>query len=348
MSIRSSLHAFFIIFSILVFVTDVFFTVIAYSASTDGIFLTTTQNIHAKFFLEVSPAEWTCLVCIIIYSWNGLWLVYSFSTLFRRNKLGPVFCKPDILPIEFHLLWCCCNSFHIAWLILWDREYITLAMIFYMLIPYTCYMMLIISHQNCYKHGLWLSLYSPLDLWSVRLLVHNILAAYAAWTSIASIINFGIVLKYNTDIDDHRISTGVLCTIFFELILWFLLENVIFERYVRYTFTVYPVVIMAMAGIFQKVEKFDKWNMNINSLFTAVLLAASVLACVIHFLSALCCDKLRPLYPSENPNTSSKSEKPTTQFSSTDQDVHTSSATDNIAFEGDNKQLSEVEITIRM
>ncbi|XP_043923062.1 uncharacterized protein LOC122798300 [Protopterus annectens] len=344
MSICASVHAFVIILSILVFAITVFFSATAASASSDGIFLSTTKNISAKFFLEVTPDKWTFSVWVIIYSWNGLWLVYSLSTLFRRNKLGPVFCKPDILPIEFYIIWCCSNLFHIAWLILWDREYITVAMIFYALIPYTCYMMLAISHQNCYKHGLWLSLYSPWDLWSIRLLVHNGLAAYATWTSITTAITFGTVLKYKAGSEDSGISTAVLCSLFYELILWFLLENLIFERYVRYTFTVYPVAILAMAGILTKNTKFDE--RNTNQVFTVVLLATSVIAFVIRFLSALCCGKFRPLYPSENPYTSNKSMKSTTHFSSVDQDVHISSATDNTAFEEDNDQLSRVERTI--
>ncbi|KAF7249310.1 Protein Ycf2 [Varanus komodoensis] len=82
--------------------------------------------------------------------------------------------------------------------------------------------------------------------------VQNGIALYATWTTIATLLNFTVVLIYNGNVSDGSATVSSLCILFFELILWFYLENFLLEKYLRYTLTIYPVVILALSGTLHK------------------------------------------------------------------------------------------------
>ncbi|CAJ0936831.1 unnamed protein product [Ranitomeya imitator] len=106
--------------------------------------------------------------------------------------------------------------------------------------------------------------YCPLEkIWSDHAPVHNGLAAYGTWTSIATLVNFGIALKHNVShVDDPYISSVVLGLILFAISFWFLMEIFIFEKYVRYTVTIYPVTVVASVGIFLGVDETAEFSDN--------------------------------------------------------------------------------------
>ncbi|KAH0621832.1 hypothetical protein JD844_023484 [Phrynosoma platyrhinos] len=110
----------------------------------------------------------------------------------------------------------------------------------------------------------------------VSALVQNGIALYATWTTIATILNFTIVLIYNGYASNVTATIISLCILFVELIVWFYLENFLFDKYVRYNLTVYPVVILALCGIMQK-NSID-FSSKASNIITAVLL---VVTCVI-------------------------------------------------------------------
>ncbi|XP_015210046.1 uncharacterized protein [Lepisosteus oculatus] len=294
-----TLHATLIVSSILTFVATTFFYVEATTGSFNGLFLTTIANTTEEYVLEVSLDNWLSTTWILIGVWNGLWLVYVFSTLFRRNVFGTVCCNPEIHPPSFYVFWIFNNLLSIGWLFLWDWQYIFRALSLKILIPYSCYVMLTISYRNLYRHGSWLKINSPQDLWYIRYLIQNGVALYASWTSVEALINFGIVLKYKAGIEDPAVSTIVLTLLLFEILLWFVLENFIFEKYVRYTFTVYPVVILALGGMFTRNYHYD--TLPRSTIYCGALMILTAVICVIRLIAICFYDERRPLFVSRIP-----------------------------------------------
>ncbi|MEE6464632.1 hypothetical protein FKM82_006308 [Ascaphus truei] len=301
MAVYNKLLSSLVIFSLVSFICTIVFNALSAIAQ-KGLFLTTASNVSSKYSLEITPAGWTFSIWSVIYIWNGLWILYIHSTLFRRNKLDYVYIKPRVHPPEFFGLWILNNLINIAWLFLWDREYLIPSMFFLGLLPITCFVMLCISYSNCYRHGAWLSQNQSADLWCTRILVHNGLAMYATWTSIATLINFGLVLKYEGKVEDAVVSTTVLCLVLFVLLFWFLLETFIYEKYVRYTFTVYPVAIVALVGVF--LGRDQSAALSSNDILTVVLIGVSTIACILRFALLFSCDKLRPLFSEKTSSTS--------------------------------------------
>ncbi|KAA8587611.1 hypothetical protein FQN60_016473, partial [Etheostoma spectabile] len=115
------------------------------------------------------------------------------------------------------------------------------------LLPYSFYFCWL---SNMVLNMIWLLLWDR-ELMLAALIVQNGLAVYTTWTSIASLINFALVLHL-WGVDRSTAATASLCILFAEVVAWFVLENWVLDRWVRNILTVYPVVIVALVGnVFQ-------------------------------------------------------------------------------------------------
>ncbi|XP_069090345.1 uncharacterized protein [Pleurodeles waltl] len=289
---------FLIFLSFALYIVMVAFNAGAGSGTFKGIFLQSVGNISNKFDTEFTPAGWTfALNWNTIFIWQFLWFGYSLSGLCRRNENGWMYMKPDLLPIWFYIVWMLNNALNIGWLFLWDREYIIPALVFLAFIAFTNYCVLIISYRALYINGMWLQKSKKVDLWLIRIFVQNGIAIYATWTTIATLLNFAVVLTYSGDVSNATSTTAALAILALELVLWFILENFAFDEYVRYTLTVYPVVICALSGSLNK--HFVSSDPGRNNIFLAVLLAVACAAFLIRLILVLWRHFKRPLYKSQ-------------------------------------------------
>ncbi|KAG5286839.1 hypothetical protein AALO_G00019340 [Alosa alosa] len=78
-------------------------------------------------------------------------------------------------------------------------------------------------------------------------LVQNGIAVYTTWTTIATLINLTIVLDVS-GVSKTDAATVSLCLLLIEVLGWFIVENFVIDRHVRYILTIYPVVMMALVG----------------------------------------------------------------------------------------------------
>ncbi|XP_038664410.1 uncharacterized protein LOC119972152 [Scyliorhinus canicula] len=183
---------------------------------------------------------------------------------------------PSVLPCLFYLVWIINNLLNISWLFLWDRECIIAALIFLALITFTSYLILFLSYRALHLQRPWMQKCRKVDLWLVRILVQNGVAVYATWTTVATLINFAIVLTYSGGITTATSGTVSLSILAFKVVLWFYLENFLFDKYVRYTLTVYPVIIVALSGSVDR--NYNTLSPTRNNIYIAVLLAAACIA----------------------------------------------------------------------
>ncbi|XP_042751253.1 uncharacterized protein LOC122194334 [Lagopus leucura] len=236
-----------------------------------GLFRTTPGNISEKYSTDFTPAGWTFLIWNVIYAWQLAWLLYALSGICRRNELGCVFMKPDLLPVPFYMAWILNNGLNVGWLFLWDREYLLPALLLLAALTFTTGAALFISHRALRIHSTWFVKGHQADLWLIRILVQNGLALYATWTTIATLLNFAVVLIYKWDVSNETATTASLSILTLMLVMWFCQENFFLDKYVRYNLTVYPVVIIALTGSMCK--DFSISSPTTNGVFIVVLLA---------------------------------------------------------------------------
>ncbi|XP_047446346.1 uncharacterized protein si:dkey-29d8.3 [Mugil cephalus] len=250
-------------------------------------FYHTTGNVSARFETDITPAGWTFSIWGVIYTWLTVMVIYITSYVCRGSW------AQCLLPYAFYFCWLSNMALNVTWLLLWDRALMLAALVVLILIALTNYSALFFCCFATDYYGLWLQTYHRKDLACLRILVQNGLALYTTWTSIASLINFSLVLHL-WGVDKSTAATASLCILFAEVVGWFILENWVLDRWVRNILTVYPVVIVALVGNIYK--HFNPADPTPNSVFMVVLL---VLACVLlisRLFTVIWRNKYRPLH----------------------------------------------------
>ncbi|CAN9502905.1 unnamed protein product [Ophioblennius macclurei] len=252
-----------------------------------GPFRTTTGNVSGRFETDITPAGWTFSIWGVIYTWLTLMVIYLTTFIFRGSW------AQRLLPYAFYFCWLCNMMLNVTWLLVWDREMMLVALVVLILIVITNYCALFCCCYATDYYGLWLHTYHRKDLYCLRILVQNGLALYTTWTSIASLINFSLVLHL-WGVDRSTAATASLCILLFGLSTWFIMENWVLDRWVRNILTVYIVVIVALVGNVYK--HFDPEDPTPNSVFMVVLLVVSCILFVSRVFTVIWRNRWRPLH----------------------------------------------------
>ncbi|KAM8730988.1 uncharacterized protein AB9X84_025573 [Acanthopagrus schlegelii] len=263
-------------------------------------FLESTGNISDEFDTQITPAGWTFSIWSIIYVFQALVVVYALSGIFRKNAYGYVYCSPAILPQGFFQTWCLNLALNTGWLFLWDRRLMIPALIFLILIALTNYMVIFFACHGLHSYGAWLKKYHKVDLWLHRVLVQNGIAIYATWTTIASLVNLTIVLTRDANMSQTNAATLSLSVLTVLLFVWFILENSVLDKYVRYILTIYPSAIWALTGVFTK--NYDAANPTRNNIFIVALLASACALFVARIVLVTWKNINRPFYKDVSPD----------------------------------------------
>lgn len=263
-------------------------------------FLYGTGNISDEFVTQITPSGWTFAIWSIIYVFLALVLVFSLSGICRKNAYGYVYCSPAVLPHGFFVAWCLNLTLNVAWLFLWDRKFMPAALVFLILIAFTNYTLIFFSCYGLHNYGAWLNKYHKVDLWLHRVVVQNGIAIYATWTTIASLVNLTITLVYDADVSSTDAATVSLSLLTVVLIGWFILENTILDKYVRFILTIYPSVIWALTGVFT--GNYNAAAPTRNNVFIAVLLAVACVVFATRVLLVTWRQIKKPLYRDADPD----------------------------------------------
>lgn len=187
------------------------------------------------------------------------------------------------MPPALYVVFMVNNVVVVAWLVLWDRQWIELALLDIIFAPFTLYICLVLSFKYLYDNIEVLQHRGAgKEVWLVRCLVQNGLAFFATWVSIATLLNFAIVLTYVWSVDMQLSSSVALAGLMLEILFWFGFDTFVFDKYVRYTVTPYVVLVIALAGSVSK--NFDLDTNNRNSVFIAVLLGVAILVFIVKIL----------------------------------------------------------------
>uniref|UniRef100_UPI0037E98F4D uncharacterized protein n=1 Tax=Semicossyphus pulcher TaxID=241346 RepID=UPI0037E98F4D len=286
-----------IVLALLFFIITMAFTALA----GPGIypFLASTGNISDDFVTQITPSGWTFTIWSIIYTFLALVSAYVFSGIFRKNAYGYVYCSPAVLPHGFFMAWCLNLSLNIAWLFLWDRRLMAAALVFLILIALTNYIIIFFSCHGLHSYGAWLNKYHKADLWLHRVLVQNGVAIYATWTTIAALVNLTIVLVNDANMSQSDAAIVSLSVLTVVLLVWFILENSVLDKHVRYILTIYPVVIWAVTGVFTK--NYVAELPTRSNIFIVSLLAMACFLFVARIVLVASRHVKKPLYQDVSP-----------------------------------------------
>ena len=257
--------------------------------------MNTTGDISDKYYIEVTPSGWTFTIWAFIYLWQLSWIIYAVVNLFRNTDQGPAYAHPSIISVPFCFVYLCNMCFNAGWMIVWDRQIMEVAFVFLFLIAMTLYICLALAYRGLDTNAnMLLKQDRKMDIWLVRMLVHNGLGIYATWTTIATLLNMTIVMTYrsNPPIKQDVASTVALGVLALEIVIFLSTDLTILDRYTRYTFTPYIVLIVALTGSITK-----NWTDGArNSIFSAVLLGVACVAALVKLFLMFWRSFRSPLY----------------------------------------------------
>ncbi|XP_066299346.1 uncharacterized protein [Branchiostoma lanceolatum] len=303
-----------IVFAWLTYVPMIVFNWLTGSGAVPGLFVSSVGNTSRRFPFEIAPSSWVFSIWFVIYAWGFLWLIYVTVGICRKNSRGYFYVTPELFPPAFYVTWYFSNFFNISWLFMNDSLQRVGAAMLLVLLALSLYYMLYISYRRVDQNGPWLTKNAPADLWLIRFFVHNGLAIYATWVTIATLLGFGIALTYEGGYSNEDVSTGMLALLAAMVLVWFVLENFVFDRYCRYTLVPYMVVVVALIGIIDSFIRLGGGLEKRNAVITCGLLGVSSLALVFRFSLVIWRHVTQPLYRNTVKTTSVKMSELNTGF----------------------------------
>ena len=225
----------------------------------------TTGSVSDSYYLQVTPAGWAFSIWGVIYAWQSLWILYGWSFVIRYKTILTI-------PSSVYIIYTGSSLCNITWIFLFNNYYAQAAFPFIFLTGVFLYIAIGIVAVHLYRMKQRGTI-RVIDVWATWILVINGIAIYATWLTVATLINLGIVVQYYGDFS--AVNTGTLCLslLTVEVIVYFILENTVLDRFARYVLIVYPVIVWSLAAILSA-----HWNQeddNRNPIFTLVLIILS-------------------------------------------------------------------------
>ena len=165
-------------------------------------------------------------------------------------------------------------------MIVFDREILPAAFAVLFLMVVTLIIPLVFSYRALDRSmNILVKQERKVDVWLTRLFVQNGLSMYATWCTIATLLNMAMVITYRsaTDIDQRDASTASLSVLAAVILVFLATDWFVLDRYTRYTFTPYIVLIVGLTGSIAK--NYDEGARN--TIFTTVLLALAGVSALV-------------------------------------------------------------------
>ncbi|CAF1088395.1 unnamed protein product [Adineta ricciae] len=254
------------------------------SQGPNGVFTRQTGRVSDENPTEFTPAGWTFSIWGIIYFWQAAWLIYAISRIPRKSNIDYLYIHPNTLHFTVFIIYIINMALNITWLVVWDRGYfgwsffILLAMFITIVVPMAITHILLGKNRQTYVNS-----NRTLDIWLVRIFVHNGLAIYGTWLYLATLLNLTVWISqiYNKDASSVAdASTAALSLVLIAIFVYYICENIIFYSSMAYTFLPWFVLIFALTGIISKnAQRTDVSHRN--KTFAIALL---IICCILFFV----------------------------------------------------------------
>jgi hypothetical protein len=249
----------------------------------------------SEYSMDVTPADWTFYINALIYFWQSLWLTYGVTMVCRKTENGYFYIEFPIIPPILYVVFSFSLACNISWLLIWDRKYMEVALVFINLMTCTVYICLIVSLRRLNEYGPYMARQNlHRDIWLMRVVVCNGLAMLASWGTVAAMFNFAVVLTYGTGARKDVAATVSLAIFTLEIASWWIFDNLVFERLLRYLYTPYIVLIYSIIGILHK--NWNSANVSANNILVAILLVITSVLFIIKIILSIYRHRKYPMF----------------------------------------------------
>ena len=229
----------------------------------------------------------------VIYMWQVVWLLYGLTTFCRRVNGRYFYSVFPVLPPILYIVFSFSLACYISWLLIWDREYMEVALVFINLMACTLFICLVVTLRSLHEFGDEMFRQQlTKEIWFIRIFVQNGLALFASLGAVAALFNFTVVMTYCTGANQSVGSIVSLTFFTMEIVAWWICDNFVFDKLLRYIVTPYLVFLMSLLGIIQ-----ENWDpISSSSLYTASLLSFTALLTFIKLILIIYREKSKPIF----------------------------------------------------
>lgn len=298
---HSCWRMFLILFTALVFlatlVINAFSTEFIKELYDPGLFLSDTGNISDEYTTEITPADFVFAIWGAIYIYQLIFIIYCLTTLCQKTNDSYLYIKPALICPSAYIFYILNLGTNIAWLFTFDREWMIESLGVLAGCVFTLYCTIgIIMHGISSNMAELIRQDKRGQIVACIAIALNGLAMYATWVSIACLINVNIVLHYDFDVDLHIASSIALSALALDILVYALIDLVLFERHFRYVYTPYLVLALALVG-----SIWANWDVtNSNSVFTVAIAAMSAILFMVKFIMSIIRSRTDPIFTEDS------------------------------------------------
>lgn len=244
------------------------------------VFSNSTFEILKSYGGDLSPVQWVHYTAwTMVFVWTLAWLCYGITTIIRYTSYGYLYMAPGHMHSTiyvFTIIGIICNS---IWLFILDMIDHSYALIPIWLATVSLYVGMGISLRRLYIRGPVLQREEvAVEIWCMRMLVQNGLAAYATWCFYLALVNTNIALIDSNSLEPHISTTIILSLLLILSIALVCIDNFVLDHYSRYCFSTYLVYLLALTG---SVEAITKDTSSSNWTLLSINLTVACLALLI-------------------------------------------------------------------
>lgn len=236
-----------------------------------GLFKNTTSNVSNLFYTQITPAGWTFAIWSVIYVAQVAWLGYGWIYALQASTTD----HPPLATNSL-VLYSCVNACNIVWIFLWGQDLPQYSFPVIFILELLLYAS--ITSESKYLFSLEQSYGLRYNLNVARYLILNCLSVYAAWITVANLINLDIVLSYYGPLTATSGGSLSLILLGADVLMYFILENTWLSNFGQYVYAVYPTFAWALSGVVY--AHFDQRGGDLNELVASVLLIVSIVLAV--------------------------------------------------------------------
>ena len=231
---------------------------------------------------QLQPAEWTYqLMWCITYAWQILLLVYAWTVAARIWSQGSI----HWLVYAFHSL---ASVVGIIWNALRATGHDIPSYLFLFLLVVSVSVAVGVESAYLHYYAFDLDLISKADLWLARVIVVNGLAVYVTWTLFLCHVDLAAIVQCHTSVNASGGAMLALILLTLELIVYFILENVVLQRFTRFVFVVQPTVILVAACVIADHRLRGDADEEKATIFLSILLVITAIAFAVKVVVLVC------------------------------------------------------------
>ena len=224
--------------------------------------------------------RWVFIILLVVYAWQALWMLYGLTTIWRKTSYGYLYVAPGYMHPSVYWCFCGTNLSSVATILLVHYNLGIFALSSTVVAMVFVYISLFMSLRRVYiRAPVLIRELRSLEVWCARLFVQNGLASYATWLTYVALFHMAYVLTEVFDVFRELSVTIAVNIIFLEIIVWFFLDNITFDKFTRYTVSPYVISILTLVSVLAHSE-FSEFS-NSNSVMVGFMLITNCIGLLL-------------------------------------------------------------------